>query len=108
MHGAWVNITATRCMLGPLRTTRNILFLGWFGPIRAAALYYSTFSAQRTGIGELWTAGSLVIVASVVAHGITDTPLTLLYGRRAGSTAQAPPGEGGETARDGRDTGKGA
>ena len=75
-------VLALRPLLGPLRGTKDLLFLGWFGPIGAAALYYSTFSLHETGIEEVWWVGSLVIVASVVAHGLTDTPLTKLYGRR--------------------------
>jgi sodium/hydrogen antiporter len=55
--------------------------LGWFGPIGAAALYYSAFSLRETGVEEVWMVGSLVICASVLAHGITDTPLTKLYVR---------------------------
>ncbi len=73
---------ALRPLLGPLRGTNYALFLGWFGPIGAAALYYSAFSLHETGIEEVWWVGSLVIVASVLAHGITDTPLTKLYGKR--------------------------
>ncbi len=61
--------------------TNDLLFLGWFGPIGAAALYYSAFSLRETGVEEVWMVGSLVICASVLAHGITDTPLTKLYGR---------------------------
>ena len=68
-------------LLGELREPRDLLFLGWFGPVGAAALYYATFSLQETGIEEVWTVGSLVICASVLAHGFTDTPLTKLYGR---------------------------
>ncbi len=74
-----------RPFLGPLRSTKDILFLGWFGPVGAAALLYATHALRETGIQEVWTVGSLVIVASVVVHGITDTPLTKLYGRRAAS-----------------------
>ncbi len=66
-----------RPLLGPLRRTKDVLFLGWFGPI-GAALYYATHALQETGVEEVWTVGSVVIV---VAHGITDTPLTKLYGR---------------------------
>ena len=64
-------------LLEPLRRTKDVLFLGWFGPI-GAALYCATHVLQETGIEEVWTVGSFVIV---VAHGITDTPLTKLYGR---------------------------
>jgi sodium/hydrogen antiporter len=67
-----------RPLLGPLRRTKDVLFLGWFGPIGAAALYYVTHALQETGVEEVWTVGGFVIV---VAHGITDTSLTKLYGR---------------------------
>ena len=69
-------------LLGPLRSKgKDVLFLGWFGPIGAAALYYAAFSYRETGIEAAWTVGSLVICASVLVHGITATPLTKLYGR---------------------------
>jgi NhaP-type Na+/H+ or K+/H+ antiporter len=68
-------------LLGELREPKDVLFLGWFGPVGAAALYYATFSLQETGIDEVWTVGSFIICASVLVHGLTDTPLTKLYGR---------------------------
>src|SRR3712207_2453022 len=54
---------------------------GYPGPVGAAALYYSAFSVRETGIEVVWELGSLVICGSVLAHGLTDTPLTKLYGR---------------------------
>src|SRR5215207_3518885 len=75
-------VLAMRPLLGPLRRrTKDGLFLGWFGPIGAAALYYAAFSLRETGIEEAWVVGSLVICASVLVHGVTATPLTKLYGR---------------------------
>ena len=75
-------VLALRPLLGPLRRqTKDVLFLGWFGPIGAAALYYAAFSLRETGIKEAWVIGSLVICASVLVHGVTATPLTKLYGR---------------------------
>jgi sodium/hydrogen antiporter len=75
-------VLALRPLLGPLRSRgKDVLFLGWFGPIGAAALYYAAFSFRETGIEAAWTVGSLVICASVLVHGISATPLTKLYGR---------------------------
>src|ERR671910_120359 len=75
-------VVALRPLLGPLRgRAKDVLFLGWFGPIGAAALYYATFSLRETGIEEAWVVGSLIICASVVIHGVSATPLTKLYGR---------------------------
>jgi NhaP-type Na+/H+ or K+/H+ antiporter len=75
-------VLALRPLLGPLRgRTKDVLYLGWFGPVGAAALYYAAFSYRETGIEAAWTVGSLVICASVLVHGISATPLTKLYGR---------------------------
>jgi sodium/hydrogen antiporter len=75
-------VLALRPFLGPLRgSTKDVLFLGWFGPIGAAALYYAAFSLRETGIEEVWVVGSLIICASVLVHGVTATPLTKLYGK---------------------------
>jgi NhaP-type Na+/H+ or K+/H+ antiporter len=74
-------VLSLRPLLGPLRgQAKDVLFLGWFGPIGAAALYYAAFSFRETGIEEAWVIGSLVICASVLVHGVTATPLTKFYG----------------------------
>ena len=60
-------VLALRPFLGPLRgSTKDVLFLGWFGPIGAAALYYAAFSLRETGVEEAWVVGSLIICASVL------------------------------------------
>ena len=75
-------VLALRPLLGPLRgETKDVLFLGWLGPARAAALYYAAFSLHETGIEEVWVVGSLIICAFVLVHGITATQLTKLYAR---------------------------
>lgn len=75
-------------MFGPLlRKTRQVsgahdaLFLGWFGPIGVAALFYATLSVREAGADEAWVVGSLIICASVLVHGISAAPLTNLYAR---------------------------
>jgi sodium/hydrogen antiporter len=78
-------VFALRPLLGPLgKQTKDVLFLGWFGPIGAAALYYAAFSFRETGIEEAWVVGSLIICASVLVHGVSATPLTKLYVRLPG------------------------
>jgi NhaP-type Na+/H+ or K+/H+ antiporter len=47
----------------------------------AAALYYATFSLDETGLEEVWVVGSLLICVSVLAHGVSATHFTKLYGR---------------------------
>ena len=71
----------------PLRLRlRDAVFLGWFGPIGVSALFYLTFShAEGVTDPRLWTAGSLLIAASTLVHGVTSAP-----GRRAYERAAAP------------------
>ncbi|NPD70216.1 sodium:proton antiporter [Lichenicola cladoniae] len=57
------------------------LFAGWFGPVGAAALFYACDAQGATGIGALWPVVSLAAAASVVAHGITGTHLSVFLGR---------------------------
>lgn len=73
---------ALRSFIGLVKGRKDALFLGWFGPLGAAALYYATFSLSETGREEVWVVGSLLICASVLAHGVSATALTKLYGRR--------------------------
>jgi NhaP-type Na+/H+ or K+/H+ antiporter len=70
-----------RSLIGPVKGQKDALFLGWFGPLGAAALYYATFSLRETGLEEVWVVSSLLICASVLAHGVSATLLTKLYGR---------------------------
>jgi sodium/hydrogen antiporter len=74
-------VLALRPFLGPLRSSTKDVFLGWFGPIGTAALYYTAFSLRETGIEETWVVGSLIICAFVLVHGVTATPLTKPYGK---------------------------
>lgn len=64
----------------PLRLAmRDAVFLGWFGPIGVSALFYLTHAEEQGAQDErLWAAGSLVVVASTVVHGISSAT-----GRRA-------------------------
>jgi sodium/hydrogen antiporter len=67
-------------------SAREAAFTGWFGPIGAAALLYLAHAAELgASAPHVWEAGSLVIVASIVAHGVTAMPLRRAYARRRGT-----------------------
>ena len=70
--------------LGIARNRDEVAFLGWFGPIGVAALFYATLAHRRVGATYAWEVVSLVVVASALAHGLTAFPLTRLLGRRLG------------------------
>jgi NhaP-type Na+/H+ or K+/H+ antiporter len=75
-----------RRALGLGRT--DAVFLGWFGPIGVSALFYLSLEAERLAVEpEVLAAGSLVVAASTVVHGITSSPGRALFRRAAGATA---------------------
>ncbi|MHB0774190.1 cation:proton antiporter domain-containing protein [Halomonas sp. WWR20] len=74
-------ILALRPWLAPWREWHIALLAGWFGPIGVSALFYSMLVANKTGNHMAWEAGSLVVFASLVAHGISASPLAKAYGR---------------------------
>jgi NhaP-type Na+/H+ or K+/H+ antiporter len=67
--------------IGPLKSWPDALYAGWFGPIGVAALLYAHMAVSQTQYHQAWVIGSLLICASLVAHGITATPLMRLYER---------------------------
>lgn len=74
----------------PLRLGRpDAAFLGWFGPIGVSAIFYLCLEAERLAVDPVvLAAGSLVVAASTVVHGITSSPGRVLYRR-----TQAPAAE---------------
>jgi sodium/hydrogen antiporter len=59
-------------------------WLGWFGPIGVAALYYLAHAVERgLTAPTVWAAGTLVVAVSTVVHGATAAPSRLLYRRHA-------------------------
>jgi NhaP-type Na+/H+ or K+/H+ antiporter len=76
-------VLALKPLLGRVGETQDTLFLGWFGPIGVAALYYASLSVGEAGVEEAWVIGSLIICASILVHSLSATPLTKLYGKLA-------------------------
>jgi len=65
----------------PIKNIPEALFVGWFGPIGVAAIFYAGYSLREVGVEEVWLVCSLMICASIVAQGLSATPLTKLYGK---------------------------
>lgn len=66
-----------------LRSTwADAAWLGWFGPIGVAALFYLGY-AHEQGVTDsvVWAAGTLVITASTLVHGLTAGVGRWAYGR---------------------------
>jgi sodium/hydrogen antiporter len=63
----------------------DAVWLGWFGPVGAAAIFYLTRLDARGVVDPVvWHAGSLVVVTSTLVHGVTAVPGRLLYVRTGG------------------------
>lgn len=72
-----------------LRETRDVLFLGWFGPVGVSALFYAAVSLRYTNEPAVWVVSSLVVCASIVVHGLSATPFVWWFGHR-GQRAPTP------------------
>ncbi|MFB0613218.1 cation:proton antiporter domain-containing protein [Aurantiacibacter poecillastricola] len=66
----------------PYANYKEAVFAGWFGPIGVAALFYAAFAARHGASDILWPLISLTVVLSVIAFGVSGTPLTKAYGKR--------------------------
>ena len=65
----------------------DALYLGWFGPVGVAALFYLTMEAERLGAnGQVLAAGSLVLAGSTIAFGLTGVFGRELYRRATAQT----------------------
>ena len=72
-------ILLMRPMLRSVENLRDALFIGWFGPIAVAAIYYASIMEHKLKEPMIWDVVSLVACLSVVVHGATAAPLTRAY-----------------------------
>ena len=63
-------------------------FMAWFGPKGVATMTYSLFvlGAHVRGATEITDLASLVVLTSIIAHGLTDQPGAIWMGRHAQRT----------------------
>jgi NhaP-type Na+/H+ or K+/H+ antiporter len=73
---------------------RDVAYVGWFGPIGIAAIYYAAYARGHTHDPLIWPVASALIFASIMVHGLTAAPLTRLYARH-----QTPPPRKTSTSR---------
>lgn len=73
LFGRWIN---------PLRHLTERIYVGWFGPIGVAALFNATYATRETEIEIILPLSMALVCASVVAQGLSASPLTKQYGAR--------------------------
>jgi len=64
-----------------MRRPHEAAFLGWFGPVGISTVFYVLILQHEAGLDQLWPVASMVVVASILLHGISATPLTHWAGR---------------------------
>lgn len=84
-------------LVGDSAGLRSRAFLGWFGPLGVAGIYYAAYAYRfEPEYGDrVFAAAALAVVVSVVAQGATAAPVTHGYARATGG--QAPEGQERET-----------
>lgn len=82
-------VLALRRWLPPVREPAISWIMGWFGPIGVSALFYGAMATERTGSQTPWVVASLVVFASIIAHGLTAAPFAKRYGATHYSRARA-------------------
>ncbi len=70
--------------LGPFmpkfkKRKKDLLFMGWFGPIGVAAIYYALHTKEQLAMESAWVIPSLIVVASTIIHGISSVPFQKWY-----------------------------
>ncbi|MCF6369889.1 cation:proton antiporter domain-containing protein [Rhizobium halophilum] len=66
---------------GPLHAL-DVGYMGWFGPVGVAAIYYANFAQSHVHEPIVWYVASAVVFSSIMVHGITAAPLTRAYSSR--------------------------
>jgi sodium/hydrogen antiporter len=72
-------------LLGTRTDTATRLFMGWFGPKGVASMTFALIVLDRhvTGGVRIFDLTALVVLCSIVLHGLTDTPGAEWIARRA-------------------------
>jgi NhaP-type Na+/H+ or K+/H+ antiporter len=79
----------------------TVLFIGWFGPRGLASIVFGliAYDALRGHDGDIVLATvTLTVLLSVVAHGMSASPLSRRYGARLAQASSARPEHGAVTA----------
>ena len=100
----WIALAGTRT------PTDWKAFMAWFGPKGVATMTFSllVLSEDVPGAGRIFELTALCVFASILVHGLTDTPGAEWLARRAQPPAGAgdPSGDGHRRALSGRRSGR--
>ncbi len=76
-------------LIGTRLVPVTVLFIGWFGPRGLASILYVLIISEGypalPGLGDIVTVAYLTVLMSILAHGVSASPLARRYGRRIGA-----------------------
>lgn len=78
-----------RRSMAPVETRREAIFLGFFGPIGTATIYYALLVHDWSG-QQFWPIASLAVTVSATVHGLATSPALRLFGIRKGTPDSSP------------------
>lgn len=79
-----------RPLLKGVHNRPETLFIGWFGPIGASALFYATMAERPTGDPEIFVYTTLAVTLSVLVHGLSSSPMSLWLAHRKAQRSPQP------------------
>jgi sodium/hydrogen antiporter len=81
-------------LLGAGLDRATVLFVGWFGPRGLASLVFALLALEELGpdADEAVAVIAVTVLLSVLAHGISASPLAARYGRTSAAHAPGPGG----------------
>jgi NhaP-type Na+/H+ or K+/H+ antiporter len=73
------------CLIGTRVTTADKLFIGWFGPRGLATIVFAVLvlDEKLPGNDTITLAAGWTVLLSVIAHGVTATPLVKAIAKRS-------------------------
>ncbi len=73
------------CLIGSRTSKADKLFIGWFGPRGLATIVFAVlvFDEKLPGNDTIMLAAGWTVLLSVIAHGVTASPLVKAIGTRA-------------------------
>ncbi len=63
----------------PIKNQPEAFFMGWFGPVGIAALFYAGYVLRHHTTEWIWPICAAMICASILAQGLSAVPLTRRY-----------------------------
>jgi NhaP-type Na+/H+ or K+/H+ antiporter len=86
-----ISIWLVRPVFRRLHGVPQTAFMSWFGAVGASGLYYALVAERRTGNPDVFPMATIVIVLSVLLHGLTSAPLSRWLAARTDPAELADP-----------------